>query len=132
MGKTLNGLKAYLLGPNHITHFVVAVVLNYFAAWKFESPYPVGVNLFQNQQWNCQNNVQNLLKVKSRDTRTVAITCFVASFSLVYISCLLLQKVVLFENPYRYDVTDFNPLSANPAKWSDTLKQFFGFCRQIV
>ena len=37
----------------------------------------------------------------------MAITCFVASFSLIYISCLLLQKVVLFENPYRYNVTDF-------------------------
>ena len=24
------------------------------------------------------------------------------------------------------------PLSANPTKWSNTLKQFVGFCRQIV
>ena len=23
----------------------------------------------------------------------------------------------------------FNPLSANPTKWSNTLKQFFGFCQ---
>ena len=72
--------------------------------------------------------MRNLLKVKSRDTRTVEITCY-ASFSLVFISCLLLQKVVLFENPYQYDVTDINPLSANPTKWSDTLKQFVDFCR---
>ena len=26
----------------------------------------------------------------------------------------------------------FNPLSANPTKWSNTLKQFVGFCRRIV
>ena len=26
----------------------------------------------------------------------------------------------------------FNPLSANPTKWSNTLKQFVGKCRQIV
>ena len=25
-----------------------------------------------------------------------------------------------------------NPLSANPTKWSNTLKQFVGFCRRIV
>ena len=25
-----------------------------------------------------------------------------------------------------------NPLSANPQKWSNTLKQFVGFCRQMV
>ena len=25
-----------------------------------------------------------------------------------------------------------NPLSANPTKWSNTLKQFVGCCRQIV
>lgn len=45
----------------------------------------------------------------------VAITCFDASFSLVYISGLLLQSV-LFENPYGYDVTDFHLLSAAPTK----------------
>ena len=26
----------------------------------------------------------------------------------------------------------FNPLSANPTKWSNTLKQFIGCCRRIV
>ena len=26
----------------------------------------------------------------------------------------------------------FNPFSANPSKWSNTLKQFVGFCRRIV
>ena len=26
----------------------------------------------------------------------------------------------------RYHILRFNPLSANPAKWSDTLKQFIG------
>ena len=26
----------------------------------------------------------------------------------------------------------FNPWSANPTKWSDTLKQIVGYCRQIV
>ena len=25
-----------------------------------------------------------------------------------------------------------NPFSANPSKWSNTLKQFIGFCRRIV
>ena len=25
-----------------------------------------------------------------------------------------------------------NPLSANPTKWSNTLKQFVGYCRRIV
>ena len=25
-----------------------------------------------------------------------------------------------------------NPLSANPTKWSNRLKQFLGFCRQII
>ena len=34
------------------------------------------------------------------------------------------------------DRTIFNPLSAKPAKWSNTLKQFIGlidgFCRRIV
>ena len=59
--------------------------------------------------------MQNLLKVKRRDSRMVAITCFDASFSLVYISGLLLQSV-LFENPYGYDVTDFHLLSAAPTK----------------
>ena len=28
--------------------------------------------------------------------------------------------------------TTLNPLSANSTKWSNTLKQFAGFCRQIV
>ena len=27
---------------------------------------------------------------------------------------------------------NINPLSANPTKWSNTLKQFVGFCRRIV
>ena len=26
----------------------------------------------------------------------------------------------------------FNPLSANPTKWSNTLKQFVGFSRRII
>ena len=28
--------------------------------------------------------------------------------------------------------SDFNPLSANPTKWSNTLKQFVGCSRNIV
>ena len=28
--------------------------------------------------------------------------------------------------------TTINPLSANPTKWSNTLKQFVGCCRRIV
>ena len=30
------------------------------------------------------------------------------------------------------ELTDLNPLNANPAKWSNTLKQFVGCCRRIV
>ena len=29
------------------------------------------------------------------------------------------------------NVKKFNPLSVNPTKWSNTLKQFIGWCRQI-
>ena len=29
-------------------------------------------------------------------------------------------------------LTNLNPLSANPTKWSNTLKQFVGICRRIV
>ena len=29
-------------------------------------------------------------------------------------------------------LTSFNPLSANPTKWSNTLKQFIGKSRRIV
>ena len=31
-----------------------------------------------------------------------------------------------------WKTTILNPLSANPTKWPDTLKQFVGSCRQIV
>ena len=50
----LQGLKNY--GENlewfkslnvWTTHFVVAVVLNYLAAWKFEPPNPAGVYFFK-------------------------------------------------------------------------------------
>ena len=55
------------------------------------------------------------------------------------------SKIVKFKNRQwidlivRFYVTvkiyfrgEFNPLSANPKKWSNTLKQFVGYCRQIV
>ena len=31
----------------------------------------------------------------------------------------------------RNQKTTINPLRANPTKWSNTLKQFVGFCRRI-
>ena len=35
---------------------------------------------------------------------------------------------------YTYNATGitFDPLSVNPMQWSNTLKQFVGFCRLIV
>ena len=30
------------------------------------------------------------------------------------------------------DVVTLNPLSPNPKKWSNTIKQLFGNCRQIA
>ena len=42
---------------------------------------------------------------------------------------LILQWIYIFKNAKKYNA---NPLSANPTKWSNTLKQFVGFYRQIV
>ena len=33
---------------------------------------------------------------------------------------------------YPRDMKTFNPLSINPTKWSNTLRQLVGFCRQII
>ena len=38
-------------------------------------------------------------------------------------------QVCAFEN---YDLNEIKPSISNPIKWSNTLKQFFGFCRRIV
>ena len=35
-------------------------------------------------------------------------------------------------NDMKWVGTQFNPLSVNPTKWSDTIKKFVGFFRQIV
>ena len=38
----------------------------------------------------------------------------------------LVKDIIILQN------AQLNPLSANPTKWSNTLRQFVGFCRRIV
>ena len=46
---------------------------------------------------------------------------------------LVLQQMnnhIFLQNNSNY-IVSFNPLNANPTKWSNTLKQFIGCCRRI-
>ena len=54
---------------------------------------------------------------------------------------ILMRWPVIFSYAFRYDflpwqyyvnIISINPLSANPTKWSNTLKHFVGDSRQIV
>ena len=44
---------------------------------------------------------------------------------------ILLEGLLIYREMALVNV-DFNSLSVNPTKWSNTLKQFVGFCRRIV
>ena len=44
---------------------------------------------------------------------------------------ILLEGLLIYREMALVNV-DVNSLSVNPTKWSNTLKQFVGFCRRIV
>ena len=43
-----------------------------------------------------------------------------------------LEYIMVFREKVAVNVADFNTLSASPRKWSNTLKQFVGWCQQNV
>ena len=54
-------------------------------------------------------------------------TCIALSYFLYIFSYVKSVKVALANCCFSFDKFElFNPLSANPTKWSNTLKQFFG------
>ena len=65
-----------------------------------------------------------MFKVNNKDTRTTPTS--IVNFEQVnagWVNCIMNYIVIR--------LISLNPLSANPTKWSNTLKQFFGKNRRI-
>ena len=82
--------------------------------------------LVQSQERKYQNNFENLFNVNNKHERTI--------FRRNRSSLIRLNLVGIRNEIWRWSckLAVIKPLSANPTKWSNTLKQFFGYCRRII
>ena len=83
----------------------------------------------------CRNSLRwigNLLVSRSNVILAWCHCLFVIWAPHLLIFCPVLQAYRRNCECYRNSYLFINPLSANPTKWSNTLKQFVGCCRRIV
>ena len=59
----------------------------------------------------------------------ISLSYFAVYFRNLQASLLLTRKCFSFAKGHFYKMNILNALNANPTKWSNTLKQFVGFCR---
>ena len=58
--------------------------------------------------------------------------CLLHFQTLMWLFWFLLELCTYFARFEKPKKIKLNPLSANPTKWSSTIKQFVGFCRRII
>ena len=94
-----------------------------FARWTI---LPSRHFLVQSQERKYQNNFENLLNVNNKHERTM--------FRWSRSSLIRLNLVGIRSEIWRWSckLAVVKPLCTNPTKWSNTLKQFFGYCRRII
>ena len=127
--------------------------------WNKSYIFPRWHLFVQNPKRKHQKNELNLCKVNNKHSKTTSMTtlCFLfllllnrflvyfeivnarwvrATYSGLALFCCITkvcsQWKTLFFSIHELLFDARNPVSANSAKWSDTLKQFVDFCRRII